>query len=131
MDSKHDLPQPTEPVWNERHGDAEVIRLLKQRISELEGEIEAYNELLAELPDVFERRFQQRLEPLMERYQLLAEQVDQDQIERPQPALPGSSDPDNVVRFPGRGFSTSCRSGSAQLERRWDADQSRVGRPQT
>ena len=47
MDSKHDHPQPTEPVWNERHGDAEVIRLLKQRISELEGEIEAYNELLA------------------------------------------------------------------------------------
>ena len=101
MDSKHDQPQPTEPVWNERHGDAEVIRLLKQRISELEGEIEAYNELLAELPDVFERRFQQRLEPLMERYQLLAEQVDQDRIERPQPALPGSSEPDNVVRFPG------------------------------
>jgi len=101
MDSKHDQPQPTVPVWNERHSDAEVIRLLKQRISELEGEIESYNELLAELPDVFERRFQQRLEPLMERYQLLAEQVDQDQIERPQPALPGSSEPDNVVRFPG------------------------------
>ena len=56
MDSKHDQPQPTVPVWKERHGDAEVIRLLKQRISELEGEIEAYNELLAELPDVFERR---------------------------------------------------------------------------
>ena len=45
-DSKHDHPQPTEPVWNERHGDAEVIRLLKQRIFELEGEIESYNELL-------------------------------------------------------------------------------------
>ena len=81
MDSKHDHPQPTEPVWNGRHGDAEVIRLLKQRISDLDGEIKAYNELLAELPDVFERRFQQRLEPLMERYQLLAEQVDQDQVE--------------------------------------------------
>ena len=101
MDSERNQPQSTEPVWDERHGDAEVIRLLKQRISELEGEIEAYNELLAELPDVFERRFQQRLEPLMERYQLLAEQVDQDQTERPQPALPGSSEPDNVVRFPG------------------------------
>ena len=75
--------------------------MLKLRISELEGEIEAYNELLAELPDVFERRFQQRLEPLMTRYQLLSEQVDQDQIERPQPALPGGSEPDNVVRFPG------------------------------
>ncbi len=101
MDSKHDHTQPTEPVWNERHGDAEMIRLLKQRISELEGEIEAYNELLAKRPEVFERHFQQRLEPLMERYQLLAEQVDQDQIERPQPALPGSSGPDNLVRFPG------------------------------
>ena len=68
-----------------------MIRLLKQRISELEGEIEAYNKLLAELPEVCERRFQQRLEPLMTRYQLLSEQVDQDQIERPQPALTGSS----------------------------------------
>ena len=77
MDSKHDQPQPTEPVWNERHGDAEVIRLLKKRISELEAEIKAYNELIAELTDVFERRFQERLEPLMERYQLLAEQFDQ------------------------------------------------------
>ena len=40
MDSKHDQPQATVPVWNERHGDAEVIQLLKQRISELESEIE-------------------------------------------------------------------------------------------
>ena len=101
MDSRHDQTQLTDPVWNERHGDAEVIRLLKSRITELEAEIKAYDEPLAELPDVFERRFQQRLEPLMERYQLLAEQVDQDKIERPQPALPGSSDPDNVVRLPG------------------------------
>ena len=67
------LSQPN-LIWNERHGDAEVIRLLKKRISELEGEIKVHNELLAELPDIFERRFQQRLEPLMERYQLLAEQ---------------------------------------------------------
>ena len=52
MDSKRDQPQSTEPVWNERHGDAEVIRLLKKRISELEAEIKAYKELLAELPDV-------------------------------------------------------------------------------
>ena len=101
MDPQHVQSQPTESDWNERHGDAELIRLLKSRISELEGEIKAYNELLAELPDVFERRFQQRLEPLMERYQLLAKQVDQDQIERHHPALPESSEPDNVVRFPG------------------------------
>ena len=53
MDSKQDHHQPTEPVWNKRHGDAEVIRLLKQRISDLEGEIESYNKLLAELLEVF------------------------------------------------------------------------------
>ena len=40
MDSERNQPQSTEPVWDERHGDAEVIRLLKQRISELESEIE-------------------------------------------------------------------------------------------
>ena len=100
MDSQPDQRHSTEPAWNERHGDVEVVRLLKKRITELEAEIKAYEDLLAELPDVFERRFQQRLEPLMERYQVLAEQVDQEQIERSQPALPGSSEPDNVVRFP-------------------------------
>ena len=36
----------------------------------------------------------------MERYQLLAEQVDQEQIERPKRTLPGSSESDNVVRYP-------------------------------
>ena len=101
MDSSNDQPQITEPVWNERHGDAEVIRLLKSRIKELEAELAAYDDLLAELPDLFERRFQQRLEPLMERYRLLAEQVDPSQSERPKAALPGSSEPENVLRFPG------------------------------
>ena len=101
MDSQPDQPQSTEPVWNERHGDVEVIRLLKSRIVELEAEIKAYEDLLADLPGVFERRFQQRLEPLMERYRLLAEQVDQQQADRPTAALPEASEPDNVVRFPG------------------------------
>ena len=86
---------------NEHQRDAETIQWQKSRITKLDGEIKSYEDLLAELPDVFERRFQQRLEPLMERYQLLAKQVDQDQIERTQPALPGSSEPDKVVRFPG------------------------------
>ena len=113
---------PTTPTWDQLHQDDELIQSQKNRISELEHEhqrdaetiqwqksritkldeeIKAYEDLLTELPDVFERRFQQRLEPLMERYQLLAEQVDQDQVERPQQALPGSSEPDNIVRFPG------------------------------
>ena len=86
---------------NEHQRDAEMIQWQKSRITKLDDEIKAYEDLLAELPEVFERSFQQRLEPLMERYQLLAEQVDTDQIERSQPALPGSSEPDNAVRFPG------------------------------
>ena len=100
MDSQPNKPQSTEPLGQERHGDVEIVRLLKKRITELEAEIKAYDDLLVELPEVFERRFQQRLEPLMERYRLLAEQVEQEQNDRPQPALPGSSKPENVVRFP-------------------------------
>ena len=100
MDPQAHQRQSSEPVWNERHGDVEVIRLLKSRIVELEAEIKAYEDLLADLPGVFERRFQQRLEPLMERYRLLAEQVDQQQADRPKAALPEASEPDNVVRFP-------------------------------
>ena len=101
MDPQAHQRQSSEPVWNERHGDVEVIRLLKSRIVELEAEIKAYEDLLADLPGVFERRFQQRLEPLMERYRLLAEQVDQQQADRPKAALPEASEPDNVVRFQG------------------------------
>ena len=110
---------PTEPTWNQIQRDAELIQAQKNRIADLEnehqrdaeiiqfqqsrvkkldGEIKAYEDLLAELPEVFERRFQQRLEPFIERYQQLAQRFDQEQT---QPALPGSSEPDNVVRFPG------------------------------
>ena len=45
---------------------------LRARIAELEQMIEGYETLLSELPGLFERKFQQRLEPLMERYRLLA-----------------------------------------------------------
>ena len=45
---------------------------LRARIAELEQMIEGYESLLSELPELFERKFQQRLEPLMERYRLLA-----------------------------------------------------------
>ena len=110
---------PTEPTWNQTQRDAELIQAQKNRIADLEnehqrdaeiiqfqqsrvkkldGEIKAYEDLLAELPEVFERRFQQRLEPFIERYQQLAQRFDQEQT---QPALPGSSEPENVVRFPG------------------------------
>jgi hypothetical protein len=51
---------------------AELIRL-RARVAELEASVADYESLLAELPDLFERKFQQRLEPLLERYRLLAQ----------------------------------------------------------
>ena len=45
---------------------------MRARINELERIVHDYEVLLEALPDVFERKFQQRLEPLMERYRLLA-----------------------------------------------------------
>ena len=45
---------------------------MRARIDELERIVHDYEVLLEALPDVFERKFQQRLEPLMERYRLLA-----------------------------------------------------------
>ncbi|MFL0732818.1 MAG: hypothetical protein AB8A35_05805 [Prochlorococcus sp.] len=44
---------------------------LKQQIQDLENQVEEYEALLKELPDLFERKFQQRLLPLLERYRLL------------------------------------------------------------
>ena len=49
-----------------------VVSALKQRVADLEQTIKDYETLLEELPDLFERKFQQRLEPLLERYRLLA-----------------------------------------------------------
>ena len=49
-----------------------TISGLKQRIADLEQTVSDYEVLLKELPDMFERKFQQRLEPLLERYRLLA-----------------------------------------------------------
>ena len=46
--------------------------MLRARIDELETIVHDYEVLLEALPDLFERKFQQRLEPLMERYRLLA-----------------------------------------------------------
>ena len=65
------------PVWNpSSEGIQANVALennaLRARIDELEQTVESYESLLSELPELFERKFQQRLEPLMERYRLLA-----------------------------------------------------------
>lgn len=45
--------------------------LLKSQIKDLKEQIQEYEALLKELPDIFERKFQQRLIPLLERYRLI------------------------------------------------------------
>ena len=45
--------------------------LLKSQIKDLKEQIQEYEALLKELPDIFERKFQQRLIPLLEHYRLI------------------------------------------------------------
>ena len=104
----HDAPQHQAPLprWMSECSRASEHQLLHQRIEELEGQIKAYEQLLEDLPDLFERKFQQRLEPLMERYQLLAEQLDPQKDDPDQRALPPSDvqssmrRANNLIRFP-------------------------------
>lgn len=76
QEAEHQAPLP---LWNPSPEVMEADReheqetdALRARIAELEQMIEGYETLLSELPELFERKFQQRLEPLMERYRLLA-----------------------------------------------------------
>ena len=81
-------------------------QLLQRRIDELEEQIKAYEQLLDELPELFERKFEQRLQPLMESYHLLAQQLDAPPDDHDHPALPPSDvqsamdRSDNLIRFP-------------------------------
>ena len=81
MDEPSQSHQAPAPLWLQHttsddqatapSSSAEVIQL-RQRVRELEAQLDDYEALLAELPELFERKFQQRLEPLLERYRLLA-----------------------------------------------------------
>ena len=61
------------PVWKAARPPSGDLEALKARVHELEEQVRDYEALLSELPDLFERKFQQRLEPLLERYRLLAQ----------------------------------------------------------
>ena len=76
-------------------------KFLEQRIEELEQQVAAYDALLNELPDLFERKFQERLAPILERYRLLSEQQQKNAAAADTPLLQSTQSPDNVVRFPG------------------------------
>ena len=65
--------------------------LLKSQIKDLKEQVQEYEALLKELPDIFERKFQQRLIPLLERYRLIthtqntAIQTESIMLEEPHP----------------------------------------------
>ena len=63
--NQHQAPMPR---WMPQAPRSTEHQLLQQRIDELEEQIKAYEQLLDELPELFERKFQQRLQPLIERY---------------------------------------------------------------
>ena len=90
------------PEWLQENesGAAEHEHLIR-RISELEQQIETYESLLNELPEMFERKFQQRLEPFLERYRLLAEQTEESGQGNPPLLHPSDSETiGNLVRLP-------------------------------
>ena len=90
---------------------------LRRRIEVLEDQISTYERLLEELPDLFERKFQQRLEPLLERYRLMEHGLHTEET-RPQ-ALPAGQDtssqtqPDKVIRLGRWRWPRLLRRGSA------------------
>ena len=101
MDPTHSEPQVPEQQWLEPPIPTKNDKFLEQRIEELEQQVAAYDALLNELPDLFERKFQERLAPILERYQLLLEQQKTSTPEADTPLLQSTKSPGNVVRFPG------------------------------
>ena len=111
------------PLWNpspepvqadpsqENENDA-----LRARIVELEQMVEHYEALLSELPDLFERKFQQRLEPLMERYRLLARA----QQMLGEPALPLIEEPSKPLPEIPIPFLERWRSTRRNIQQRSD-----------
>jgi hypothetical protein len=64
MDPTHSESQAAEQQWLEPASPTNHDKFLEQRIEELEQQVAAYDALLNELPDLFERKFQERLAPI-------------------------------------------------------------------
>ena len=101
--NQHQAPMPR---WMPQAPRSTEHQLLQQRIDELEEQIKAYEQLLDELPELFERKFQQRLQPLIERYPLLGHRLDSSTKNSIHPALlqseeqSGISSHNNLMRLP-------------------------------
>ena len=96
-ETEHQAPVPlwsTTPEANcADQGNESECDALRERINELERIVADYESLLSELPELFERKFQQRLDPLMERYRLLARA----QQLLDEPGLPLIEEPSNPL----------------------------------
>ena len=120
QEADHQAPLP---LWNpsldvvqadlEQEHETDALRA---RIAELEQMIEGYESLLSELPELFERKFQQRLEPLMERYRLLARA----QQMLGEPALPLIEEPSKPLSDIPIPFLERWRNTRQNLQRRSD-----------
>jgi len=124
MDPTHSESQAAEQQWLDPASPTNHDKFLEQRIEELEQQVAAYDALLNELPDLFERKFQERLAPILERYQLLSEQQTKNAPAADTPLLQSTKSPDNVVRL----FSDP---DGVQRDNRFEAAQRRIGNPQT
>ena len=94
LEEQHQAPEPRWIVWDFTEQD---VNKLQRRISELEEQVHVYEALLEDLPDLFERKFQQRLEPLLERYRLLASENCELTAGQP-PIVPAETT--TILRFP-------------------------------
>ena len=110
MDPTHSHAQASEPQWLEPPTSTNQDKFLDQRIEELEQQVAAYDALLNELPELFERKFQERLAPILERYQLLSEQQKQNVTTSETPLLQSTKSRENVVRLPGIKLMSFLRS---------------------
>ena len=120
QEADHQAPLP---LWNPSMDVVQAEReheyesdALRARIAELEQMIEGYESLLSELPELFERKFQQRLEPLMERYRLLARA----QQMLGEPALPLIEEPSKPLSDIPIPFLERWRNTRQNLQRRSD-----------
>ena len=120
QEADHQAPLP---LWNPSMDVVQAEReheyesdALRARIAELEQMIEGYESLLSELPELFERKFQQRLEPLMERYRLLARA----QQMLGEPALPLIEEPSQPLSDIPIPFLERWRNTRQNLQRRSD-----------
>ena len=110
MDPTHPDAQASEPQWLEPPTSINQDKFLEQRIEELEQQVTAYDTLLNELPNLFERKFQERLAPILESYQLLSEQQKKNATTAEIPLLQSTESLDNEVRFPRINLMSFLRS---------------------